>query len=103
MTLFTEEREDLKFGAQDARQRKRPNLQASGGGAVSWLYEMATWLVYALAATMMLAAIAAAILTGLALRFVAEFIRELSDGREEGDSQHAEDGRRVPAWAGGSR
>ena len=57
---------------------------------MSGLYEVATWLVYALAAIMMLATIVAAILAGLALRLAAEFLRELVDGREEGDAQHAE-------------
>ncbi len=36
---------------------------------------MLTWLVYAIAGVVMLAAIAAAILAGLALRFVAAFLR----------------------------
>jgi hypothetical protein len=54
------------------------------------LYEVATWLVYAIAAITMLAAIVAAILAGLALRLAAEFLRELVEGREEGDPQHAE-------------
>ena len=64
---------------------------------MSGLYEVATWLVYAIAAIMMLAAIAAAILSGLALRLVAEFLREFGDGREEGDAQRAEnDPRRTP-------
>ena len=64
---------------------------------MSGLYEVATWLVYALAALMMLAAIAAAVVAGLALRFVAEFLRGLGDNREEGDTQHAEDSPRTPA------
>ena len=64
---------------------------------MSGLYEVATWLVYALAALMMLAAIAAAVVAGLALRFVAEFLHGLGDNREEGDTQHAEDGPRTPA------
>jgi hypothetical protein len=46
-----------------------------------------TWLVYAIAALVMLAATAAAILAGLALRFVAEFLRGLGDGRQEDDTQ----------------
>ncbi len=46
------------------------------------MYEVVTWLVYAMAALMMLAVTAAAILAGLALRFVAKFLRELGDGRE---------------------
>jgi hypothetical protein len=54
------------------------------------LYEVATWLVNAVAAIMMLAAIVAAILAGLALRLAAEFLRELGDGREEGDIRHPE-------------
>jgi len=60
------------------------------------LYEVATWLVYAVAAVTMLAAVVAAILTGLALRLAAEFLRELGDGREEGDTRYAEDYRRTP-------
>ena len=48
---------------------------------------MLTWLVYILAALMILAAVAAAILTGLALRFVAEFLRGLCDDHQEGDTQ----------------
>lgn len=52
---------------------------------MSGLYEVATWLVYALAAIMMLAVTAAAILAGLGLRLVAEFLRELGNGHEEGD------------------
>lgn len=56
-----------------------------------WLHEAATWLVYALAAAMMLTMITAAILAGLALRLAAEFLRELGDGRQEDDARHAED------------
>ena len=67
------------------------------------MFEVVTWLVYALAAVMMLAVIAAAILTGLALRFVAEFLREIGDSREEGDAQPAGDDPRPPARARGSR
>ncbi len=52
------------------------------------MYEVATWLVYTVAAITMLAAIVAAILAGLALRLAAEFLRELVDGREEGDARH---------------
>ena len=64
---------------------------------MSGLYEVATWLVYALAALMMLAAIAAAVVAGLALRFVAGFLRGLGDDRAVGDTQHDEDGPRSPA------
>ena len=67
------------------------------GSGVSGLYEVATWLVYALAALMMLAAITTAVLAGLALRFVAGFLRGLGDNREVGDTQHDEDGPRSPA------
>ena len=63
---------------------------------MSGLYEVATWLIYAVAAITMLAAIVAAILAGLALRLAAEFLRELGDGREEGDTQHAENDPRAP-------
>src|SRR5215218_5913248 len=41
-----------------------------GGGGVSGLYEVLSWMIYALAAVMMLAMIVAAILAGLAVRFV---------------------------------
>jgi hypothetical protein len=57
---------------------------------VSGLYEVATWLVFAVAAVMMLAAIVASILAGLALRLAAEFLRELGDGREDSDARHPE-------------
>ena len=46
------------------------------------MYEVLSWLIYTVAAVMMLAVIVAAILAGLALRFIAEFLRELGDGRE---------------------
>lgn len=58
---------------------------------------MMLWLIYGLAAVMMLAAIVAAVLAGLALGFVAKFLRELGDSRQEGDTQHAGDGPRTPA------
>ncbi len=64
---------------------------------MSGLYEVATWLVYALAGIIMLAVIAAAILAGLGLRLVAEFLREFGDGREEGEAQHAEKDPRTPS------
>ncbi len=60
------------------------------------MYEVATWLVYAVAAIMMLAAIVVAILAGLALRLAAEFLRELGDGREEGDTRHTENAPKTP-------
>ncbi len=66
------------------------------------LYEVATWLVYAVAAVMMLAVIAAAVLIGLALRFVAEFLRELDDSRKNGNTQHPEVGPRSPTRAKGN-
>jgi len=50
-------------------------------------------MIYALAAVMMLTMIVAAILAGLAVRFVAEFLREFVAGREEDDTQQAQDGR----------
>lgn len=58
---------------------------------MSWLHEAATWLIYALAAAMMLTMVTAAILAGLVLRLAAEFLRELGDGRQEDDARHAED------------
>jgi hypothetical protein len=64
---------------------------------VSGLPEVATWLVYAMAGVTMLAATTAAILAGLALRLVAEFLREISDGREKDGTQQAGDNPRNPA------
>jgi hypothetical protein len=61
------------------------------------LYEAATWLVYAVAAVMMLAVTVTAVLIALALRFVARLLRELGDGREKDHTQHDEDGPRTPA------
>lgn len=58
---------------------------------VSWLHEAAMWLIYALAAGMMLTTIMAAILAGLVLRLAAEFLRELGDDRREGEPWQAED------------
>ena len=63
---------------------------------MSGLYEVATWLVYAVATMTMLAAIVAAILAGLALRLAAEFLRELVDSREENNTQHADNDPRTP-------
>ena len=54
---------------------------------MSELLEAAAWLVYAIAAIVMLGAIVAAVLAGFALRFVAAVLREiLGEGREEGGS-----------------
>ena len=58
---------------------------------MSWLHEAAMWLIYALAAGMMLTTIMAAILAGLVLRLAAEFLRELGDDRQEGEPRQAED------------
>ena len=63
---------------------------------MSGWYEVATWLVYAAAAVMMLTVIVAAILAGLALRLVAEFLLELGNGREDDDSQHADEDSTTP-------
>ena len=57
---------------------------------MSELYEVATWLVYTVAAITMLAAVVAAILAGLTLRLAAEFLRELGDSREESDTPQTE-------------
>ena len=64
---------------------------------MSGWYEVATWLVYAVAVVMMLTAIVAAILAGLALRLVAEFLLGLGDGREEDDPQNTDEGSKTPA------
>lgn len=64
---------------------------------MSGLYEVMSWLIYAIAAIIMLAAIVSAVLAGLALRLVAEFLRELGVVREEDDTQYAEDSPRPPA------
>ena len=63
---------------------------------MSELYEVLSWLIYAVAVVMMLAVIVAAILAGLALRFVAEFLCELGDSREEDNPHQAEDDQRTP-------
>ena len=41
------------------------------------LYEVMTWLIYALAGIVMLAVIVGAVLIGLGLRLVAKFLRGL--------------------------
>ena len=43
------------------------------------LYEVMTWLIYALAGIVMLVAIVSAVLVGLVLRLVAEFLRGLTE------------------------
>ena len=71
---------------------------------MSELHEVVTWFVYAIAAALIIAATTAAVLFGLALRFVAEFLRELGDDREGSDlRQHADGGPRTPVRAKGSR
>ena len=59
-------------------------------------YEVATWLVYAVATVMMLTVVVATILAGLALRLVAEFLLELGNGRGDDDSQHADEDSTTP-------
>ncbi len=56
---------------------------------MSWLYEVMSWLIYALAAVMMLTVTVAAILAGLTLRFVAEFLRELGNSDKESSAQES--------------
>jgi hypothetical protein len=51
-----------------------------------------TWVIYILAAVVMLAAVVGAILCGLALRFVAEFLQGLGEGNQEDSSK--EEGRK---------
>ena len=53
---------------------------------------MLTWLVYILAALVMLAAIVRGIVVGLALRFGAELLRGFSGDHQECNSR--EDGRK---------
>ncbi len=59
---------------------------------LSGLLEAATWLVYAIAAIVMLGAITAAVLAGLGLRLVAEVLREIGESQEEG-RRHEDRGR----------
>ncbi len=60
------------------------------------LYEVMTWLIYALAGIVMLAAVVGAVLIGLALRLVAEFLRGLVGADHDGgDAQRGEDGPRT--------
>jgi uncharacterized protein involved in cysteine biosynthesis len=54
---------------------------------MSGLPEWMSWLVYGLAALMLLSAVVGLILAGLALGVVAEFLLELVDGREESETQ----------------
>lgn len=49
---------------------------------MSELHEAVTWLVYAIAGVVIIAATAGAILFGLALRFVAALLRDLGDDRD---------------------
>ena len=42
-------------------------------------YEAMTWLIYGLAGIVMLVALVGAVLIGLALRLVAEFVRGLTE------------------------
>ena len=71
---------------------------------MSELNEVVTWLVYAIAAVLMISATAAAVLFGLALRFAAEFLRELGDDREGDDTrQPTDDGPSTPVRAKGLR
>ncbi len=51
---------------------------------MSGLLEAATWVVYVIAAIVMLGAITVAVLAGLGLRLVAEVVREIGEGQEEG-------------------
>lgn len=48
---------------------------------MSELHEAVTWLVYAIAGVVIIAATAGAIMFGLALRFVATLLRDLGDDR----------------------
>ena len=52
---------------------------------------MVSWLIYVLAAVMLLTVTVAAILAGLALRFVAEFLQELGNGQESSTQEGRKD------------
>ncbi len=58
---------------------------------MSGLYEVVPWLIYVLAAVMLLTVTVAAILAGLALRFVAEFLQELGNGQESSTQEGRKD------------
>ena len=58
---------------------------------MSVLYEVVSWLIYVLAAVMLLTVTVAAILAGLALRFVAEFLQELGNGQESSTQEGRKD------------
>ncbi len=58
---------------------------------MSGLYEVVSWLIYVLAAVMLLTVTVAAILAGLALRFVAEFFQELGNGQESSTQEGRKD------------
>ena len=60
---------------------------------MSGLYEVLSWLVYALAAVVMLGAIAFAVLAGVALRLAARFLLELGDSPDGGDARGNEESR----------
>ena len=55
---------------------------------VSELYDMMLWVVYGIAGLIMLTVIVAAVLAGLALRFVAESLRGLGDGHDGYDARN---------------
>jgi hypothetical protein len=76
-----------RLGTPPPRSGSPPRFRALGGSRVSGLYEVASWLVYALAAVMMLTVSVAAVLAGLALRVVAEFLRELCNGDKGSGAQ----------------
>ena len=59
---------------------------------MSGLYVVLLWHVYEVVEVMMLAAIVSEVEVGIALRFVAESLRELVDDREE-DARHVEEPR----------
>lgn len=76
---------------------KRPKTSEEGG-EVSGLHEAVTWLVYAIAAVVMISATAAAILFGLALGVAAQFLQELGSSPEEDSTRrHNDGGPNIPA------
>ncbi len=59
---------------------------------VSELYDMMLWVAYGIAGLIMLTVIVSAVLAGLALRFVADSLRGLGDGRDEGNARNGREG-----------
>jgi hypothetical protein len=66
------------YGKEASINRGRFRVDRGGGG-MNELYEVITWLIYVLAGIVMLVAIVSAVLVGLVLRLVAEFLRGFTE------------------------